>query len=345
MAASDLEHLHQLAVHAYYVGEHEVGRRACERLLAEPLPPERETLVRRNRTWYTRRLDELVPCSHSRIDIEPAHPGWTLFNPSLASRDGDLDVIVRSSNYRCIDGRYVMPPEDQGRIRTESFLLRWDDVREPRRIVGDYPRSAFVVDGLEDCRLNVIDGRLRISATVRNYAGFDGLARIVEADDAGVVQRMLPEPRPGRHEKNWMPILGRDEYLYSCHESGRVLTVAAVGDRWAILVRGPSPLLARGFRGGSQLVPVDGGWLAVVHEVSDDEGRRTYEHRFVWFDADFAIVGVSPPFAFREPRTIEFAAGLAVVGERVLCSYGVRDEEAWIVSLGYGDLVKHRRSA
>lgn len=343
MAASDVEHLHQLAVHAYYVGEHEVGRRACERLLSEPLPPERETLVRRNRTFYTQRLDELVPCRHERIEIEPAHPGWTLFNPSLAVRQGVVDLIVRSSNYRCIDGRYVMPPEDQGRIRTESFLLRWDDIREPRRIVGDYPRSDFCVDGLEDCRLNVIDGRLRISATVRNYAGFDGLARIVEADDAGVVQRMLPEPRPGRHEKNWMPILGTPDYLYSCHESGRVLTVAAEGDRWVISERGTSPLLARGFRGGSQLVPVDGGWLAVVHEVSDDEGRRTYEHRFVWFDADFAILGVSPPFAFREPRTIEFAAGLAVVGDEVLCSYGVKDEEAWIASLGYRDLVSRRR--
>jgi len=342
MAASDVEHLHQLAVHAYYVGEHDVGRRACERLLAEPLPPERESLVRRNRTYYTRRLDELVECSHQRINIDPAHPGWTVFNPSIVARDGDLDVVVRSSNYRCIDGRYVMPDEDSGRIRTESFLLRWDDIREPRRIVGDYPRSDFVVDGLEDCRLNVIDGRLRISATVRNHADYDGLARIAEADNAGVVQRMLPEPRPGRHEKNWMPILGREEYLYSCHESGRVLTVAAEGDRWAIRERGTSPLLARGFRGGSQLVPVGGGWLAVIHEVSDDDGRRTYEHRFVWFDAEFSIVSASPPFAFREPRTIEFAAGLAVMGDAVVVSYGVRDEEAWIVSLDYSDLVQHR---
>jgi len=340
MAASDVEHLHQLAVHAYYVGEIDVGRRACERLLAKPLSPERESLVRRNRTWYTRRLDELVPCNHERIEIEPARHGWTLFNPSLAVRDGGIDVIVRSSNYRCIDGRYVMPPEDQGRIRTESLLMRMGG--EPRRIAGDYPRSEFCVDGLEDCRLNVIDGRLRISATVRNYAGFDGLARIVEADDAGVVQRMLPEPRPARHEKNWMPILGRDEYLYSCYELGRVLTASADGDRWAIRERGTSPLLARGFRGGSQLVPVDGGWMAVVHEVSDDEGRRTYEHRFVWFGDDFSIVGVSPPFAFREPRTIEFAAGLAVVGDEVLVGYGARDEEAWIARLNYRDLAQHR---
>lgn len=343
MAASDVEHLHQLAVHAYYVGEHDVGRRACERLLAEPLSPERESLVRRNRTWYTRRLDELLPCRHEQIEIEPAHPGWTLFNPSLAVRDGGIDVIVRSSNYRCIDGRYVMPPEDQGRIRTESLLMRMGG--EPRRIAGDYPRSEFCVDGLEDCRLNVIDGRLRISATVRNHAGYDGLARIAEADEYGVVRRLLPEPRPGRHEKNWMPILGRDEYLYSCHEDGQVVVAWEYEGRWTLMRRGKSPLLARGFRGGSQLVPVGDEWLAVIHEVSDEDGRRTYEHRFVWFGSDLSIVGVSPPFAFREPRTIEFAAGLAVVGDEVLVSYGARDEEAWIARLDYRDLAQHRSAA
>jgi len=191
----------------------------------------------------------------------------------------------------------------------------------------------------------VIDGRLRISATVRNHADFDGLARIAEADEYGVVRRMLPEPRPGRHEKNWMPILGRDEYLYSCHESGRVVTVAAQGDRWETCERGVSPHIARGFRGGSQLVPIDDGWLAVVHEVSDEDGRRTYEHRFVWFDHDLSLIAVSPPFAFRETRTIEFAAGLAVARGRVLVSYGVRDEEAWIVGLHYDDLLQHRRPA
>ena len=85
MAASDVEHLHQLAVHAYYVGERDVGLRACERLLGEQLSPEREAVVRRNRTWYAPTLDTLAACTMQQIDVEPAVERRTLFNPTIVS--------------------------------------------------------------------------------------------------------------------------------------------------------------------------------------------------------------------------------------------------------------------
>jgi hypothetical protein len=42
---------------------------------------------------------------------------------------------------------------------------------------------------------------------------------------------------------------------------------------------------------------------------------------------------MSPWFAFRELRAIEFCAGLAPYGDRLVASYGVRDREAWLVSI------------
>jgi hypothetical protein len=353
MGASDIEHLHQLAVHAYYVGEHDVGLRACERLLGEQLSPERESVVRRNRTWYARRLEELADCRHQRIDVPPAHPGWTLFNPSIVARGGGYDLLVRSSNYRIADGRYGTPAEDAGRIRTENVLASLDaDLRvvgEPRVIHCEYPRSDYPVDGLEDCRLNyhgLCSNGLgtTISATVRNWGGLDGNARIATADLPGFVARptLLPEPRPGRHEKNWMPLVGTHEYVYSCHEDGHVVVAREQDGRWVLEPRGTSPAIARGWRGGSQLIACDEGWVALIHEVADDDGRRVYEHRFVWFDDGLNVVGYTRPFAFREPRTIEFAAGLAWHGDdRLVCTYGVRDEEAWMTSVDYCDIVTH----
>jgi hypothetical protein len=351
MAASDIEHLHQLAVHAYYVGEREVGLRACERLLSERLTPEREAIVRRNRTWYTPTLDALADCTMQRIDIEPAHEGWTLFNPTIAATGDGFTVIVRSSNYRMTDGRYVTPEADAGRIRTENLLLQIDDrltASGVRVVLGcEYDRSAFPVDGLEDCRLNAGGSRTLVSGTVRNAAGRDGLARIAVAEWVpGEPLRpvVLDEPVPGRHEKNWMPMLGTDTWLYSCHDDGRVVTVSRQGDRWSLCARGASPALARGFRGGSQLVPHAGGWVCVIHEVAEDEGRRVYEHRFVWFDADLSITGWSSPFVFREPRTIEFAAGLAWLDtHRLVVTFGVRDEEAWFATVNHDQLLAGRR--
>lgn len=331
-----IDHLHAVAAHAYYCGELAAGRRACESLLRRELPPGMEPVVRRNRTWYTHRLDELASTRFVRLDLEPAYPGWSLFNPSIVATAAGWMVNVRSSNYRIVNGCYEMPAEDRGVIRTENVLVDLADDLEPvnaRQVHHDYPRTDFPVDGLEDVRLNMVDGTMLASATVRNIEPFDGACRIATGYFDSI--RCLPTTT-GRHEKNWMPILGRAEWLYSCHNDGRVATVREQDEAWLVTNRAPAPRLAAGFRGGSQLVPLGGGiWLALAHEVAEDEGRRIYEHRFVSFDeaAGWAIVGVSLPFAFLEQRAIEFAAGLAMKGGRLVASFGVRDAEAWLVEM------------
>lgn len=330
-----IEHLHRLAAHAYYCGELDAGRRACERLLRLPLQPDREQKVRANRTWYTQTLaGHGVSVVLERIDF-PRRSGWSLFNPSAAVIDGGLVVNVRSSNYSIgADGRYIIPPDDGERIRTENYL--WvPDVPEARLWSADYATSDFSVEGLEDVRLNAVDGRLVASATIRNWRGYDGTCRIgygtleVIRIDGFVCHETVPD----RHEKNWMPILGRHEWLYSCHERGHTCVVRDEGDDWTVEAHAESPPVAREFRGGSQLVPIgDGLWLAVIHEVAAPAGRRVYEHRFVLFSEPdgWRIAKVSPPFAFRETRTIEFCAGLALMGDRLVASFGVNDAEAWL---------------
>lgn len=340
-----LEHLQALAVSCYYVGEIDAGRRACERILAIPgLPPEVAMATRSNRLWYTPTLDELADCTLQQIDIEPAYEGWSLFNPALINHAGDLLGIVRSSNYRIVDGQYVMPDEDAGRIRTENLLVRFGPDLAPvsrRPLVCDYPRTDYPVDGLEDCRLRHTQTGLGISATVRNVAPFDGRCRIATGDiDLATATvtglKVLDGIDVQVHEKNWMPIEGRGGWLYAVSHGGHVVTVDAdrnLAGGWQLLQRSPAPALAAEFRGGSQLLRSRDGWLAVIHEVAALNGRRCYEHRLVGFDADLRVAGVSPPFAFREPRAIEFAAGMARLGDRLVISFGVRDAEAWLASI------------
>lgn len=337
-----IEHLHQLAAHAWHCGEHEVGRKACERLLSSPLSPDLEDKVRRNRTWYTRPLAELLPSvRHQRIEFDAG--GWTLFNPSIVASGSGWAVNVRSSNYRIVDGRYVIPPEDGDRIRTRNYILKTFETTDMK---CEYECTEYPVEGLEDVRLNVVNGELLASATVRNFAGLDGTCRIgvarAEVDPHRYTDLIVRPTAPDKHEKNWMPLLGRREWLYSCHTQGVVATVAEAGGEWEVTARAASPHIARGFRGGSQLVPLDDGtWLAVIHEVAMDKAKRIYEHRFVRFDEarNFAIVEVSPPFAFQEPRAIEFCAGLARKEDRVVMSYGIRDEEAWLTETSVRDVL------
>lgn len=338
-----IEHLHQLAAHAYYCGEKDAGRRACERLLRLPLSPEKEERVRANRTWYTRPLAALADVRLEQITIEPALPGWSLFNPSIVRHGDDLVVNVRSSNYRIVDGQYVMPPEDGQTIKTRNIILNLA-TGDRRELVANYESTGFPVTGLEDVRLYSTEKSLWVSATVRDLAPFDGTCRIAYGPVIdGAVDLLNCHGTPaGRHEKNWMPIIGRSAWLYHCHEKGRVCTVEDNGEDWTVTAHAESPLVARGFRGGSQLVPIgDGRWIAAVHEVAAAGGRRVYEHRFVLFDEDegWEITEVSPPFAFREPRTIEFCAGLAIDGPDLVASFGVNDAEAWLARVPLGQVL------
>jgi len=343
-----VEHLSALAIHCFYAGELATGRRACERLLSMPLTPEVEMQTRSNRLWYQTPLDELARTRFVRIDVEPAHEGWSLFNPSLVAQGDGILVNVRSSNYRIVDGRYEMPPVDGGIIRTDNLLARYEldlTLRDCRAIQAPYyPTTGYPVDGLEDVRLRYTETGIGVSATVRNAAPFDGRCRIATADlnvatavASGLV--VLDSLSTQEHEKNWMPLIGGPHdggWIYSCHHRGYVVTVdrdPALAGAWLMHQRAASPLIAKEFRGGGQAVEFSGGYLAVIHEVAYVGSQRGYEHRFVWFDNDLALRRWSQPFAFREPRAIEFAAGLAVVGDRVVVSFGVRDAEAWLVEL------------
>jgi hypothetical protein len=348
-----VEHFSALAIHCFYAGELATGRRACERLLSMPLPPEVEMQTRSNRLWYQTPLDELARTRFVRIDVEPAHEGWSLFNPSILAHDGGLLAVVRSSNYRIIDGRYEMPPVDGGIIRTDNLLARYEadlTLRDCRAIQApDYPTTAYPVDGLEDARLRYTENGIGISATVRNAAPFDGRCRISTAEldistatASGLV--VLDSFSTQEHEKNWMPLIGGPRgggWVYSCHHRGHVVTVdrdPSLAGAYLMHQRAESPHIAKEFRGGGQAIAFRDGYLAVIHEVAFAGSQRGYEHRFVWFDNDLALRRWSQPFAFREPRAIEFAAGLAVLGDRVVVSFGVRDAEAWLVELQADDI-------
>lgn len=342
-----LEHLSQLSIHAYYAGERDVGRRSCERLLAMNLNPEVRHQTLCNLAWYAQPLEELAVCRFIRFDVFPAYPGWSLFNPTMINHDGRLLAIVRSSNYRIDGGSYVMPDSDAGVIRTKNVLVHLADdlsVQSAAFIVGpQYEKTDYPVDGLEDCRLRDTGAGIGVSATVRNVAPYDGRCRIATASlDVELAAfsdlRVLALSVSQEHEKNWMPCGAG--WVYACSANGHILTVDPdpdMTDGWQMRQRGKSPPIATEFRGGSQLVPYGGGWLCVVHEVAHTP-QRVYLHRFAWFDNAMNLRRVSPAFCFREPMAIEFAAGLVVMDERVLVSFGVRDAEAWLVELAGMDV-------
>jgi predicted GH43/DUF377 family glycosyl hydrolase len=102
------------------------------------------------------------------------------------------------------------------------------------------------------------------------------------------------------------------------------------------LTKHESKIFVGDISGSSQLIPFRHGWLAVTHEASVDptNNKRTYWHRFAWFNMDGELRRLSLPFVFEE-RQIEFCAGLAYHpnGDDLIISYGVRDAEAKLATV------------
>lgn len=85
-----------------------------------------------------------------------------------------------------------------------------------------------------------------------------------------------------------------------------------------------------GLRGGTQLVRVDeASWLAIGHAMKLVDNLKYYWHVWYLVDAQGKLTAASCPMKLVD-NGIEFAAGLAIDGDRVVVSFGVDDMQCRI---------------
>lgn len=349
------EHLLGISRHAYYLGLHQLGRDACERGARMELLPEMAAALMRNRVWYTRTFHEVFPraADYLAIDVVPHRPHWVPLNPSVAFNGSTMIAVVRQTNYRVDGWDYRMledgpdgaPPSwsPTAPLHNAASIVAFTlgvgaiqyDLPDP-----PYRRSDHPIHGPEDYRILPLgDGSYQLSGTVLDAADAGpplariGVCRYVPGSSEPLTPMVVPpEPFDGRNEKNWMPLEGcPGRFIYAAWENGHAATVELDGDRWVVRAHAKAPPIARDLRGGSQAIRCRGLWLAVVHECVNLDSGRVYEHRFVAWDDELKMVGITDPFRFMREPGIEFAAGLAICGhdpDWLVVSYGMRDREA-----------------
>jgi len=138
----------------------------------------------------------------------------------------------------------------------------------------------------------------------RVEAAADGAdpARLVRLDDAFADVESFPLRGYGsRHDATcWMPLVEGERLRFVYSLGPTIVVDASAGDGTIAVEQGVDPGAAIDhWRGGSPLVPIDGGFLSVVHE--GEPGTRA--HRFVAFDASLVPVAASEPFVFRSGAT------------------------------------------
>ncbi|MFM9107402.1 MAG: hypothetical protein ACKOWF_11970 [Chloroflexota bacterium] len=167
-----------------------------------------------------------------------------------------------------------------------------------------------------------------------------GLFDIDLAANAICCPRWLAEGQSGPMEKNWMPAVSPAgiHVVYACGPTVTLGLDATTG-RLSMASSRSAPLPAWRFRGGSQLIPLGDGWIAIVHEAVDHaRGDRTYLHRIVRFGPDFSITHYSLPFRLRG-EMVEYVAGLARSRDRLLVTYAVGERAAIAASVPEASLL------
>jgi hypothetical protein len=344
------------AISGYYIDDALAkvnGRRYAEKCVRARPDDER---MRANWAFYTPTASEMFPGFEVKpIDFIPAEP-WSPYNPSVffepdpmgptksgGPLPGRWRCVVRTSNYKIINGNYITP--DNNIIHTRNFMLDLDDkldVVEITEMVDKtgIPRSEYPCHGFEDCRLFRHDGKLVFTATVCDFdleRAWEGPREIVLGeldDDYAIVKATLQRgPWSVRAQKNWMPT-NDGRIIYAVGSDGKRATTVFRLDGQRVVMPGGAVLSQGRLRGGSHAVKVPGGWLCVVHDVAWPGGGRMYLHRFALLAEDMSLVSLTDPFVF-QVRSVEFCAGLALDGKRLVASYGVDDHHA---RLGIFDL-------
>ncbi|MEX2716752.1 MAG: hypothetical protein Q6370_010665 [Candidatus Sigynarchaeota archaeon] len=287
---------------------------------------------RRNLLYYAdRATDAFRSVDLKAIDFTPPTP-YVPLNPSVWINGERRRCIVRNVNYRREKGKSWYALEDE--VRTRNYVLEfdaaWNVVNATEMVdLAARPRTNIPIRGYEDCRAFHVGSQDFCTATVcdTNAAGIQEIALLTLDQNYAVVEaEILRGPWSFARQKNWMPLVAECNvrFIHSiCNGRAQIISRDL-----------PPPLTidwqrAGSFRGGSQALAIPGGWLLIGHGTADENGDRIYLHRFLQLSKDFEVVAASEAFYFKQ-RGIEFCAGLARDGDRLIASFGVDDREAWL---------------
>ena len=291
--------------------------------------------------------------------------GMGLMNPSIfIDDDGDILVNIRHVNYTLYhsehDQRFFSPwgplsylhPEKDQRLVTTNYLCRLDkDLNIINYTEVDYsaldvpPIWEFV--GEEDCRITQWDGNYYLIG-VRRDTTINGQGRMeyskIELDKtnwtAKEVQRVrIPPPIDVNSycEKNWMPILDMPYHFVKWAMPTEIVKANPDKSECEQVLTKSTPSVPIDQRGGTNIVSWGDYYIAFTHEVKLwrnylEQKDSVYRHRMIVWDKEFNFVGLSNSFAFLD-TPIEFCVGAAVRNGKLLLSFGVQDNAAFVLEV------------
>jgi hypothetical protein len=289
--------------------------------------------------------------------------GPSLSNPTiLVSKENEILINLRNLNYVLYHSESgifehswgplcYLHEENNQRLVTNNVLCKLDSNFNivshnivDTTFLDETPIWEFV--GLEDGRLVEWNNKLFLSGvrrdTTTNGVGRMELSELVYKKDKLIERNRCRIPAPGADnsycEKNWMPVLNK-EYTYIKWTNPTEVVEFNPVDKTCktTIITEHKPFKTPDLRGGSQVIFLNGYYLALVHEVylySSEAGRKNadYKHRFVVWDHNFELIEVSESFKFMNAK-VEFCCGIAELQDKLLITFGFQDNAAYLLGM------------
>lgn len=282
-------------------------------------------------------------------------------------------VLIHSENEQRFPSRwgplaYTHPENDQT-LRTVNVFMELNETYDIIRVqaidtskLDVTPKWEFI--GLEDGRLVRWNDKLLLTG-VRRDTTTNGVGRM-EISELFINNKVVAEIKRERIEstntssyceKNWMPILNKPFHYIKWSNPTEVVQVIETPNE-EFPLRAKTVILSekhvpniRDWRGSSQIIPLedetildDGKYIALVHEVilfNNALGQKDayYFHRFLLWNNNFDIIGMSDYFNFMTER-MGFSCGLAIHNNNknekvVLMPFGHQDNSSYLAEIPF----------
>lgn len=326
---------YELSICTCYVNDFEKGRSLCDELIFSRNTPDYIRIsCFDNLFFYIEKLENTVI---EELIIDKTNPNHHLCNPSIVKTQKGVFVNIREVSYTfdIANNSYQYDKT----IDTYNHLIELGTYKNgvlsqifdaPIKTYGNY------ITGLEDLRLFEMDSVLWGIGTCRttNPEGVNEMVAVSINEDYSIKKAIrLKGYGDNECQKNWVPIdyNGSIHFLYSSDPLILLKPNFETG-QCEIVINKNSVNNLSNFRGSSQVINFQDGYLYVVHEVIHRNNRRYYYHRFVYMNNNLEVIKISQPFYFIN-RTIEYCAGLCQVDDELYITIGYEDSKAFLIKI------------
>jgi hypothetical protein len=322
----------------YYLGQKQEGLRESVKYMMTK--KEHLDNVYQNVGFYVQPLGKTF--ENHPVMRDAAGPDFHPTSVSVFRLQGRTCHNVRFVNYD-IDrrnGSYFMKQGDWSpnhAVRTQNVF--WDGIAE--RLMEDnsvlLPRRAGAnIRGLEDIRVYTNSkGELRFLATQREYSEKSRILGGIYDPPLGRYRdcAVYEPPTPTECEKNWLPVEGTDDIVYSWNP----VQVGQVKDNALVITKThETPWFFRHLRGSAVPFRVGDELWALTHCVEYSTPRKYFHCMVVLDGTTYKPLRMSLPFAFRKVG-IEYCIGMRPLDSAIEFIFSSWDDNPCTTEISHTD--------